>query len=279
MWIWILSVILGAFFVEQSTSMKKKLKDELDHYQLSLLTVMAMALFSVFSVVIAWNMGVTLSVMSVSLFVSQIFLSLFYYPILNKAIHQAERSTFSILGCMTLPILLVSDIMLGYGVNAYKILGIIVISVVVVYILATKTLSLRWCKDIVLANWIYMLMMIAFKYSTYHFASTEMVNLLITLPTALLFIPIVLKKRWKNWLKQTFSPKYFWIAGLYGVGWVLIAESYKTLIASSVMLFKQFFAMIFGLITGKLLFHEWRLYKKIIFVVSLGVGIVLMCVG
>lgn len=272
-------LIVWSFLSEQAISMKKKLKNELDHYQLSLLTVSAIAIFSAISVIISWHFEISRTPISIFLLIFQIIAGVFYYPIVNKAIHHAERSTFSILGCIVLPIILVSDIILWYWVNEMKIVWVGIIAVILCYILWKKEISLKGIKYIMTANLIYMGMIIAFKYTTYHFMSTEMANFLITAPVALFFVPIVLIRKGIQGIKQTFRAKYLAIWGLYGIWWVLIAESYKTMIASMVMLFKQFFAMIFWLINARMLFHEKKLTKKILLAISMAIWIILMCLG
>jgi drug/metabolite transporter (DMT)-like permease len=63
---------------------------------------------------------------------------------------------------------------------------------------------------------------------------------------------------------------------LYGVGNVLTAAAYKFMIASMVIALKRFLSMIFGVLTGKLYFHEKHLIRKLTIASLLGIGVLIM---
>ncbi|MDR0650752.1 MAG: hypothetical protein LBG59_05120 [Candidatus Peribacteria bacterium] len=60
------------------------------------------------------------------------------------------------------------------------------------------------------------------------------------------------------------------------MGGVLTAAAYKFMIASMVIALKRFLAMIFGVITGKLYFHEKHLIKKLSIASLIGIGVLVM---
>ncbi|MDR0859467.1 MAG: hypothetical protein LBO09_00330 [Candidatus Peribacteria bacterium] len=63
---------------------------------------------------------------------------------------------------------------------------------------------------------------------------------------------------------------------MYAVGSVLCAAAYKYMIASMVIALKRFFAMIFGILMGKLFFHEEHITKKLSVASVIGVGVFIM---
>ncbi len=265
--------------MEQSTTIKKKLKDDLNPYQFALSISLGIAIFSAIIVIIFKEFKVEWTTVSIALFIFQIVAGFFYYPIANRAIHYAEISVFYLLGCMNLPILLVSDLVLGYSITPLEIVGIGIIFISLWYGLYKRDLSFKGIRDIVLSNIILMGMMIAFKYVTHHYTTPETANFIIHAPLVLLFIPIVLKTAGIKWLKKTFKTKYRGLSWLYGMGNVCIAEAYKSITPAIVMLFKQAFMMIFSLITGRLIFHERKTVKKIWVAAGIIIGIIVMLVG
>jgi uncharacterized membrane protein len=122
-------------------------------------------------------------------------------------------------------------------------------------------------------------MIIAFKYSTTYYASTELMNFLTSGGTSMLFFIIICKTKGFNGIKSVLKPKYLGFASLYGVGGVLCAAAYKFMIASMVIALKRFLAMIFGVITGKLYFHETHTIKKLSIASLIGIGVFVMNMG
>ena len=220
-----------------------------------------------------------LTLVSFLLLIFQILGAVLFSSLSNKAIHHAERSTFSVMSTMSIPLLLISDVIFGYGVSMWQIVGVAMLVIMLSYVVLKGDFSTKGMKYIVASNIVSMGTVIAFKYTTSHFGSTELVNFYNALFAGLLFLIIVARtKGWKG-IRNTFKAKYLGFALLYGVGGVLCAAAYKYMIASMVVAFKRFFAMMFGVITGKLFFHEKKIFKKLSVASIVGVGIATMNIG
>jgi hypothetical protein len=68
--------------------------------------------------------------------------------------------------------------------------------------------SMKGIKYIIAANLISIATIIAFKYSTTHYASTEMMHLLISCFKCFLFVIIVSKAKGLQGIKDILQPKY-----------------------------------------------------------------------
>jgi uncharacterized membrane protein len=90
-----------------------------------------------------------------------------------------------------------------------------------------------------------------------------MMNLLNSGVMSFLFFIIVSRTKGRKGIKETLQLKYLGFASLYGIGGVLSAMAYKYMIASMVIALKRFFSMIFGVVTGKLYFHEKNIVHKL----------------
>lgn len=273
---WIFLLLFWCFFLEQSTIFKKKWSAEIDINQISLLTMIATAVCSGVVLWVKSDRHYELTLVSFLLLIFQILGAVIFSSLSNKAIHHAERSTFSVMSTMSIPLLLLSDIVFGYGVTIWQIIGVSVLVIMLSYAIFKGDFSTKGMKYIIASNIVSLGTTIAFKYSTSHFGSTELVNFYNAIFAGLLFFIIVSRtKGWKG-IKNTFKSKYLGFAMLYGVGGVLSAAAYKYMIASMVIALKRFFAMMFGVITWKLFFHEKNTLKKLSVASIVGVGVAIM---
>jgi uncharacterized membrane protein len=103
-----------------------------------------------------------------------------------------------------------------------------------------------------------------------------MMNLLNSGLMSILFFVIVSRTKGRTGIKNALQPKYFGFASLYGMGGVLSAMAYNYMIASMVVALKRFFSMMFGVITGKLYFHEENVLRKLSIASLIGIGVFVM---
>jgi len=113
----------------------------------------------------------------------------------NQAVHHADRSTSSVMSMIAIPLLLVSDIVLGYGVSLRQIIGVGVLVVVLGVAIFRGEFSMKGMKYVISANLVSIATIIVFKYSTTHYASTEMMNLLISCGKSFLLFVIVCRTK------------------------------------------------------------------------------------
>ncbi|MDR3168913.1 MAG: hypothetical protein LBU27_04055 [Candidatus Peribacteria bacterium] len=275
----ILILFFGCFFLEQSSVLKKKLGAEIDIHQISLLTMLATMVFSGIVVATSNDRTFTRTLGSFLLVVFQILAGVLFSEISNKAVHQADRSTFSVMSTISIPLLLISDIVLGYDVSWRQIAGVIILVMMLGYTVFTGDFSKKGIKYIITSNLISMGTIIAFKYTTTYYASTELMNFYNAGGMSLLFLVIVGRTKGRHGIQQILRPKYLGFASLYAVGSVLCAAAYKYMIASMVIALKRFFSMMFGILTGKLFFHEENTTKKLSVASVIGLGVFIMNVG
>ena len=100
--------------MEQSTVLKKKFGAEIDIHQISLLVMLATTIFALIVVGMEQDWHFQRTLLSFFLLVFQVLAGVIFHELSNQAVHHADRSTFSVMSTMAIPILLVSDIVLGY---------------------------------------------------------------------------------------------------------------------------------------------------------------------
>ena len=272
----IIILVVGCFFLEQSTVLKKKLGKEIDIHQISFLTMLTTTIFAGIVLFLQNDRTFTRTLLSFFLLIFQILAGVIFTEITNKAIHHADRSTFSVMSTIAIPLLLVSDIFLGYEVSLRQIIGVVILVAMLSYTIFKGDFSMKGMKYVVISNLISIGTIMAFKYSTVHFASTELMNFYNAGCMSILFFIIVCRTKGLRGVKNVFKRKYFWFASLYGVGSILSAAAYKYMIASMVVALKRFLSMMFGVITGKLYFHETNTSKKLTIASLVGMAVLMM---
>jgi drug/metabolite transporter (DMT)-like permease len=272
----IMILFFGCFFLEQSTVLKKKLGAEIDIHQLSLLMMLATTIFAFIIVFLGEDWNFTRTLTSFFLLIFQVLAGVLFQELTNQAIHHADRSTFSVMSAIAIPLLLISDIVLGYGVSWRQIAGVILLTAMLGIAIFRGDFSMKGVKYVIASNLVSIGTIIAFKYSTSYYTSTEMMNLLNSGLMSFLFFVIVSRTKGRKGIKDALKPKYFGFASIYGMGGVLAAMAYKYMIASMVIALKRFFSMMFGVITGKLYFHEENVLRKLSIASLIGIGVFVM---
>jgi hypothetical protein len=233
-------------------------------------------IFSGIVVFVENDRSFTRTLLSFFLLIFQVLAGVLFNELTNKAIHHAERSTFSVLSTITIPLLLICDILLGYETTRWQIGGVMLLVVMLTYVFFRGHFSMKGVKYVISSNLISLGTIVAFKYTTTYYASTELMNFLTSGGISALLFVIICKTKGFKGIKAVMKPKYIGFASLYGVGGVLCAAAYKFMIASMVIALKRFLSMIFGVITGKLYFHEKNTISKLSIASLIGIGVFIM---
>jgi hypothetical protein len=143
------------------------------------------------------------------LLVFQILAGILFYEFSNKAIHHADRSTFSIMSTITIPLLLLFDLLLGYSVTRWQIGGVVLLTFMLGYTFFKGNFSMKGIKYIIISNLISLCTITAFKYATTHYASTELMNFYNAGGMSFLLFIIICKTKGFKGIKQVLKPKYF----------------------------------------------------------------------
>jgi drug/metabolite transporter (DMT)-like permease len=148
----IMILFFGCFFLEQSTVLKKKLGAEIDIHQISLLVMLATTVFALFAVFLEQDWNFTRTLTSFFLLIFQVLAGIIFQELTNKAMHYADRSTFSVMSTMIIPLLLISDIILGYGVSRRQIVGVIILTIMLTITILRGDFSMKGIKYIISSN-------------------------------------------------------------------------------------------------------------------------------
>lgn len=189
-----------------------------------------------------------------------------YFTIL--AIKHSDRSTFSILRIVTIPLLLIADIALGYQFSIYSYIWIwIILLSFLIFNINIKTINFKWWKYILFTAINAVFTLSLFKYSIDHYWNSFELDQAIMVFSIFLFFLIYNYKENKSCaLKLIIKEKQFILQWLtIWVATSLIAYSYLYLNASEATAVKRAWEIFWAIIAWTLFFKEKEIYKKLTF--------------
>lgn len=275
---------IGTFFEELNNSITKE-KTKKYHYitvwvvtsLFSLLLFLIVGLYKYFS----GNFELTFAMVSIPLLVLRGFLEILQSYFTLIAIKHCDRSTFSIIRILTIPLLVFADILLWYNFSMYSLLWIWIIVLSFIWF-NTNTKSINW-------NWWYYVLFTAvnavftislFKYSiTHYWNSIEIDQFLMILSTFTFFVIYNYRREKKLGFYLLKKEKMFRIQWMFIViASLVLSYSYIYLNASEATTVKRAWEMFWAVIAGCLFFQENHFWKKIWFAVCIMIWLWVMVI-
>ena len=177
----LLLMLVGNFFVESSTALGKKamLKRRETIYGYAFLNVFWVTIFLM--IFVAFGASFHFSKASLPYFIPRAMLEIATAQIGALAIRTADLSTFSFLRLITIPILLVIDLVIGYKVTPIQMLGVLIIFGTLFMLLAKNQLRRRGQKLILALGLLAPINLSLFKYDITHYNSVAAEQIIIYL--------------------------------------------------------------------------------------------------
>lgn len=192
------------------------------------------------------------------------------------AIVLADRSTFGFLRVITLPLLLLVDVMLYGPIGMGRVAGIALIVASLILLFINHGLSRRgaWLTVFTAINAVVTISL--YKYDISHFNSVEAEQLIILSADFLFFLFLAWRYARENTLKLLLRPVFFTESLLTGVGVTIISFAFLFAPASVIATAKRAFSLLFAVLFGHAYFREKQLLLKISAFALITVGLVLM---
>lgn len=193
------------------------------------------------------------------------------------AIQRAERSTQSFLHSLSIPLLLIADLFLGYTVTPLQIAGIVLVLVTIGFLVAENTGHRQGTVVAVLASLNAVVTISLYKYNITRFNSVEAEQTLMYgfLLCYFFFVSLVFART--NPIAVAWKEKMFLAqGGAQAVGSAF--QSFAILFgsASVIIAAKRASGVLAGVIAGKRYFKEEQVFMKILLGVLLIAGLVLL---
>lgn len=193
-----------------------------------------------------------------------------------SAIVRADRSTFNFVRTITIPLLLIVDLSLGYKISFLPITGVFVIITALLILFLNKGVKKNGIGLVVFSAINAVVTISLFKYDITHFNSVVAEQLLITLILLISFTFFSLFKARENpflFLKQ---PVFFLQSFSVGISSVIESFAFNYGTASVMTAAKRSSAIFWSLLSGKVYFEEARVILKFAIFILLLIGLVLL---
>ena len=274
--------IIWTFFEELNNSLLKE-KSKKYHYVtvwvimscFSLLVFIVMWLYKTYSV----DLELIFNTASIPLLIVRLIFEVLQSYFTLLAIKQCDRSTFSILRVLTIPLLVIADVVLWYQFTSYSLIWIGIILFSFIWF-NTNHRTINW------KGWYFALFtainsvitLSLFKYSITHYGnSLEIDQWIMALWTVIFFIWYNLKKERKIGLYLLKKEKIFWIQWiLMALTSIILSYSYLYLNASEATAVKRAWEMFWSVLAGFVFFQETNFIKKILFALCIILGLIVM---
>ncbi|MBI2482875.1 hypothetical protein HYV74_01700 [Candidatus Uhrbacteria bacterium] len=216
---------------------------------------------------------------SLPILVPRLALEIFQAHVTLTAIARADRSTFSFLRMLTIPVLLGVDVLLGYSLRTTQFVGALVVMAVLTFALLERGIRARGAGLVVVSALNSALTISLYKYTITHYNSVVAEQLVSTLVLLGYFAVLARVRAHEHPLAFLRRPMFLVESLAQGVGGVIEGFAYAFAPAAVIVAAKRSTAVLWSIGTGNHVFHESHLAVKMVTGVGLIVGIVLLAMG
>ncbi|MCX6793068.1 MAG: hypothetical protein NTY12_03500 [Candidatus Falkowbacteria bacterium] len=272
-----LLTILGSFLSETSTSIGKS---EIKKKKESILSFMFLNLFFVFilflGIAIVNPSSFVFSFKSLPTFTLRIVLELIQTYIAVKAIATADRTTFSFIRTITIPLLLLVDVILGYALNLNQIIGVAILFIALLLSFVDHTINKKGLGLVIFTAINSVATISLYKYNITHFNSFVAEQLIVTFfVIGAALIALIIKEK-KNPFKLLLKKPFFFQSFFMGTAAIVESIAYTFLPASIVVAIVRASGMIWSTVSGRVYFKEKHILHKAAIVLIIIVGFVFL---
>lgn len=269
--LWLLLIFTWTFFNEISNSITKTKSQKNNIYSLWLvislfwtfifLGILIFKLFFISGITINYN------IKSLPITILRTLLEIVLMYVWLMATKHCDRSTYTIIRSVTIPLLLIIDILLWYEVTRNNLIGLLIIFWAFLFfnLWPNSTLNFRWWKY---ALWFAILASLTtslYKYNISNFwNSVEIEQFSVFLSFLLFYLYKDYKETWLEWLKLI-TQKAFLLQGLTMItSTLLISYAFLLVNASTGMAIKRSWSLIWGILFWKFVFNEEKIRRKLL---------------
>jgi len=243
----------------------------------SVLVFLCIWLYKIYS----WNIEFNFNYASIPLLCIRLLLEVTQSYITLIAIKHCDRSTFSILRVLTIPLLVIADMLLWYQFSSYSLIWIaIILFSFIVFNINTKTINWTGWYFAIFTAINAVITLSLFKYSlTHYWNSLEIDQGIMALGTVIFFLIYNYNRERKFWYYLLKKEKIFWIQWiLMALTSIIISYTYVYLNASEATAVKRAWEMFWSVLAGFIFFQEKHLWKKILFALCIIIWLIIMII-
>lgn len=273
----LLLITLATLLDESASSFGKKEveKKEEGVFNMGFLNMFMVFVFLIIS--LFFGQKFIISVQSFPTLFLRIFLEIVQITVTLFAVIQADRSTFSFLRTVTIPLLLIVDVVLmGYQPSFLQMTGMTIITLTILFASYENILNKRgmWLCLFTGVNAVATISLYKYNISNYNSVVAEQGTVLVVLLLYLAVFAYI--KNEANLLKTLFRPKFFLQSTAMGVSGMMETFAYVYAPASVIATAKRATSMLWSSIAGWKYFGEKNLLRKLAVCAFLVLGVFLL---
>lgn len=266
----------GSFLNEISDSIgKQKMREgAISKYTVGFLTTVFGILFYIGTAVSRHVFR--FSLLSLPTFIPRVLLELSLGYITMTALRGADRSTFGFIRVLTIPLLLLSDLFMGYSISSQQMLGMAVIALSIALVSSVRGFNRKDVPLLLLGSVIAVATLTLYKYDISHFNSVEAEQLIVSLFLLLFFFFMA---RWQAGENPFFflrKPLFLFQAAASGGAALLGSFAYYFASASVVTAVLRGAAVLFSTLSGGFYFKERKPIIKLVMASVVILGLILL---
>lgn len=269
----VLITLLATLFSESSTSIGKY---EVKKGEEGVFSFAFINLFFILIFFIAWAVIIpssfVFSTASLPTFLTRAVLEIIQTYVAVLAITKADRTTFSFFRIITIPLLLLVDIIMGYSLETKQIIGISILFIGVLIALIDRSVNKKHAGLILYTAVGSVATISLYKYNISHFNSFVAEQLLLTIIVLTAVFIFALVKEHSNPLKLLLKRNLFAQSFLQGAAGLIESFAYTFTAASVVVAVARSGGVVWSTIFGRAYFKEKHIAHKIIIVAIIITG-------
>ncbi|HEX8994300.1 MAG TPA: hypothetical protein VF803_03550 [Candidatus Paceibacterota bacterium] len=193
-----------------------------------------------------------------------------------RAVIEANRSTYGFVRTLTIPLLLLTDLFLGYGIHLGAAIGIVLIVAALLIAFSNHGIEKQGLGFVLFSAVNAVLTISLFKYDIAHFNSVVAEQLIINVILLISFSLLVLAQEKKNPFMLLANLTFSLQSAATGIGGVIESFGYNYGAASIMTAAKRSSAIFWSILSGKTYFKEKNIFFKLFVSALMLVGLVLL---
>ncbi|MCR4278629.1 MAG: hypothetical protein NUV81_01855 [bacterium] len=275
----ILLVVVGSFLDEIGISIGKRSvrRKKENIYSFGFLNLFLATVFlGFFALYFVWQYGIFGHLPMLSTFSIRIVLEMFQMYFAIRAITEAERTTNGFLSTGTIPLLLLVDILLGYSISGFQVIGMLCISLGVLFLFINHGIHKKGIGWVIAGTLNGVITISLYKYNISHGNSWQIEQFFVHVALVAFCLFMLYRLGMRKPFRLFLKPYAIIQSATIGIASVLISFAYLLAPASVIVAAKRSSTVIFSVVSGSAVFHEKKVGVKIIATFAFIVGIILL---
>ncbi|KKW12528.1 MAG: hypothetical protein UY50_C0006G0043 [Parcubacteria group bacterium GW2011_GWA2_49_9] len=271
----LLLTFAATFFTEAQESLGKQkvAEGKQSIYTMGFLSMLWSTVF--FLCIIITKHTFVFSLASLPTFITRVVLELILAQVSVIAITRADRSTYNFIRVGTIPLLLITDLILGYSITLPALFGIGIIILALLILFRNHGVGKKGVLPVIATTLLAVATLSLYKYNITHFNSVEAEEGIVGAILVLYFFCMAVFVAKENPLRSLLRPDFFVQSLSAGLGNVLMGFAYLYGAASIITTAKRGLSVLWAILSGKMYFREKGLYVKLLALAVIVIGLAL----